>query len=119
MLIVAIFADFCRSWPILPFFAICRYYSDRQPCVAILTKPPSKLALRTKSDVLGVGAKLQEIDGGITVLHLGMEELSKATVDSNGNLMYGPHNITAVYSRYDFSHPTGSYISNVEVVFFS
>ena len=82
------------------------------PVIAILSKPAESLALRTKGDVVGVSARLQDIEGIPTVLYVSMKDLSTANIDSNGDLVYHGHKISVVYSRYDFSHPSGIFDTN-------
>lgn len=79
-----------------------------EPCVAVLSKPADTLALRTKVDVRGVGARLLTEHGVAAVLYLSMQDLASATFNSNGDLVFEGHRISVVYSRYDFSHPAPS-----------
>ena len=79
-----------------------------EPCVAVLTKPTSGLARRTAEDVRGVGSMLQSEYGIRHVLYVSMNDLAEAVVDSaTKDLRLGPHRISVLYSRYDFSHPFG------------
>ena len=81
------------------------------PCVAILAKPLELLALRTRCDVRGLGESLRTEHGVQTVLYLSIDELAQATVsDQTGDLCLGPHRISVVYIRYDFSHPFGEHV---------
>jgi hypothetical protein len=79
------------------------------PCVAVLSKPQEALAKRTSMDVCGVGDALLHEHGVHTVLYLSMRDLREAVLeqDGSGDLRLGPHRISLVYSRYDFSHPVG------------
>ena len=84
------------------------------PCVAILAKPLDQLALRTRCDVRGVGERLRTQHGIATVLYLSIDDLTDATVDaSTRDLCLGPHRISTVYIRYDFSHPFGAHVPDV------
>ena len=53
-----------------------------------------------------------DVEAVSKVLFVSMHDLSKARVDSNGDLIYRGHKISVIYSRYDFSHPSGQYDSN-------
>ncbi|KAL1523805.1 hypothetical protein AB1Y20_018727 [Prymnesium parvum] len=87
-------------------------HADGTPCVAILTKPAESLALRTAVDVRGVGRELQE-EHGVDVRYVSPRELADASVDSTGELWLpsaaGGRRVSVVYSRYDWSHPSGAY----------
>lgn len=78
------------------------------PIVAILTKPAPSLALRTAIDVRGVGRALKE-EHGVGVLFVSMADLARASVDGERELWLDGQRVSVVYSRYDFSHPSGSY----------
>ena len=99
-----------------PLHAVCdaiaaaaRLVHPEQPCVAVLSKPVARLALRTRADVRGVGARLKREHAVPTVLYLSMADLAAARVDGGGELRLGEHAISLVYSRFDFSHPFGAY----------
>ena len=115
-----------------PLHAVCealaraaRLVHPHHPCVAVLSKPVERLALRTRADVRGVGARLKREHGVATVLYVSMAELASATVDEmTGDLRLAPGSmgmgssssrggaappISVVYSRYDFSHPFGAF----------
>ena len=82
------------------------------PVIAILSKPAESLALRTKGDVVGVSARLQDVEEIPTVLYVSMLDLSTAKLDFNNDLIYKGHKISVVYCRYDFSHPSGTFDTN-------
>uniref|UniRef100_A0A7S4ES15 Glutathione synthase n=1 Tax=Chrysotila carterae TaxID=13221 RepID=A0A7S4ES15_CHRCT len=86
-----------------------RFVHPSAPCVAILAKPIDRLALRTRIDVRGVGEALRREHGVHTVLYVSMEDMAAARVDASGDLVLGEHRISAVYVRYDFSHPIGRF----------
>ena len=80
-------------------------------CVAILAKPLELLAMRTRIDVRGVGERLRTRHGVSTVLYLSIDDLADAHVDpTTRELCLGPHRISTVYIRYDFSHPFGRHL---------
>lgn len=97
--------------------AVARLVHPTRPCVAILTKPLETLALRTRIDVRGVGHLLQT-EFGIDVVYVSMRDLSACTLDSNDDLQLSEpetgrrRRISVIYSRYDFSHPTGTFVSD-------
>ena len=117
--------------------AAARLVHPSRQCVAVVTKPAERLAVRTRLDVLGVGARLQREHGVDTVLYVSMDDLAGARLDASGDLMLDGHRISVLYSRcgaqlvpqlgaqfdcgatlrrpihalrYDFSHPSGSYL---------
>mmetsp|Transcript_16839 Transcript_16839/g.34303 ORF Transcript_16839/g.34303 Transcript_16839/m.34303 type:complete len:487 (+) Transcript_16839:87-1547(+) len=87
--------------------AAARLVHGDEAVIAILSKPQTNIALRTLVDVAGVGARLKDVEGIRNVLFVSMEDLAKTTLGSNGDLILGEHRISVIYSRYDFSHPTG------------
>jgi len=87
-----------------------RMVHPTQPVVAILSKPTTTLALRTKADVVGVAARLKAVEGVPTVLYVSMADLATATLDKDNHLVFQGHKISVIYSRYDFSHPSGSFV---------
>ena len=87
-----------------------RLVHPAHPVVAILSKPAATLALRTKADVVGVAARLKAVEGVATVLYVSMADLAQATLDRDNHLVLGEHKISVIYSRYDFSHPSGSFV---------
>ena len=82
------------------------------PCVAILTKPAERLALRTTADALGIAAHLRNVHGIPSVLHISMQDLARSRIDDSGDLNLDGQKISVIYSRYDFSHPTGQFKDN-------
>ena len=64
------------------------------PCIAILSKPADKLALRTKSDVVGVAASLNDSENIPNVIYVSMNDLSKSYLDSNNDLCLGTNKIS-------------------------
>ena len=158
-----------------PLDAVCdaistaaRLVHPRRPTVAVLSKPAHKLALRTRADVRGVGAKLQRDHGVAEVLYVSMADLAAARVivmttrppaaaarltqpqhhtathahvqatgpahsrplvrsaaaaghvhdtsttrplqvDAAGELRLGGTSLSLIYSRFDFSHPSGAF----------
>ena len=80
------------------------------PCVAVLSKPKELLARRTSTDVHGIGELLLSAYGVHKVLYVSMRDLANATVatDASNDLILGEDRISLIYSRYDFSHPTGA-----------
>ena len=91
--------------------AVARLVHPVEQCVAILTKPLGTLALRTRIDVRGVGVALQKVHGVSTVIYVSMADLAQGELDANGDLLVGGTRISVIYSRYDFSHPTGAFLS--------
>ena len=81
---------------------------DRQ-CIAILSKPAENLALRTKADVVGVAARLMDVEGIGDVIYVSMNDLSRTVLDGNSDLVLDGRPISVIYSRYDFSHPSGQF----------
>lgn len=114
-----------------PLKTVCRalalaakqVHSVGTPCVAILTKPSENLALRTAIDVRGVGRVLRE-EHGMDVMYVSMRDLASSWVDSCGDLWLtkdtgnpsSARRIAVIYSRYDFSHPVGAYVSSMDAV---
>ena len=95
--------------------AAARLVHPHSPCIAILSKPLTSLALRTRIDVRGVGERLRVEHGVPTVLYLSVDELSAAVVEEGTReLRLGPHTISAVYVRYDFSHPFGEHLDGAD-----
>jgi len=99
-----------------PLDAVCdaistaaRLVHPHRPTVAVLSKPAHKLALRTRADVRGVGAKLQRDHGVAEVLYVSMADLAAARVDAAGELRLGGTSLSLIYSRFDFSHPSGAF----------
>ena len=92
--------------------AAARLVHPEKPCIAILAKPLAILALRTRVDVRGVGERLRA-EHGVRVLYVTIDELAGAHVDARSrDLRLGPHAVSAIYVRYDFSHPYGSHVEH-------
>ena len=82
-------------------------------CVAILAKRLDILALRTRIDVRGVGERLRCEHGVDRILYVSIDDLAEATVDpTTRDLCVGPHRVSVVYVRYDFSHPFGGHVAS-------
>ena len=79
--------------------AAARLVHPSRQCVAVVTKPAERLAVRTRLDVLGVGARLQREHGVDTVLYVSMDDLGRARLDASGDLMLDGHRISVLYSR--------------------
>jgi hypothetical protein len=77
-----------------------------------LTKPAKGLALRTTADAVGIAAHLRNVHGIPCVLHVSMKDLSRSRIDDCGDLNLDGQKISVIYSRYDFSHPTGQFKAN-------
>ena len=89
-----------------------RLLHRKNPCIAILTKPADKLALRTTADAMGIAARLKNVENIPTVLHVSMQDLARSRIDNCGDLNLDGKKISVIYSRYDFSHPTGQFKVN-------
>ena len=81
-------------------------------------------ALRTSIDVRGVGRVLEDVHG-LDVVYVSMHELAHAALDAAGDLWLprgdgavgeGAKRLSVIYSRYDFSHPLGSYTASLDEV---
>jgi hypothetical protein len=72
------------------------------PCIAILSKPADKLALRTKSDVVGVAASLNDSENIPNVIYVSMNDLSKSFLDSNNDLCLGTNKISGKRVQFIF-----------------
>ena len=79
--------------------AAARLVHPSRQCVAVVTKPAERLAVRTRLDVLGVGARLQREHSVDTVLYVSMDDLARARLDASGDLMLDGHRISVLYSR--------------------
>ena len=103
---------------ILPgsFATVCRVLNDMArlvhpsaPCVAIVSKPPEKIAWRTRIDLHGICAQLSSVYG-VRVKFTPMRDLARARLDSCGDLILDGQRISLLYSRFDFSHPWGRFV---------
>lgn len=87
-----------------------RLVHPEQPVVAVLAKPLSSLALRTRVDVRGVGSRLRAAHG-VRTLYVSADDLADATLEPKTNdLLLDGVRISVVYVRYDFSHPFGAHV---------
>lgn len=82
-------------------------------CVALLSKPTDRLAMRTRIDLRGVGKTLQDEFDVQNVLYVSMADLARTKLDASGDLVLDEHRISVIYSRFDFSHPWGRWVDPI------
>jgi hypothetical protein len=56
--------------------------------------------------------RLQDVEGIPTVIFVSMHDLEQAQLNAVGDLVLGDNTISLIYSRYDFSHPNGTFDTN-------
>lgn len=61
---------------------------------------------------MGIASNLRNVHGVPCVLHVSMQDLARSRIDDCGDLNLDGQKISVIYSRYDFSHPTGQFKTN-------